>query len=68
MKCNKCGSEDIAEILWGMPQFDKELQKLIDAGKIVLGGCCIRGDGLDAVWRCNSCGTDIFDNEKDNIT
>ena len=51
-QCWKCGGKDVAKILYGYPISDEELEKEIDAGKIVLGGC-IRMP-LDFV--CNSCG------------
>jgi len=30
--CPACGSERVAEILWGMPAFSERLQKDLDAG------------------------------------
>jgi hypothetical protein len=66
IKCNKCGSKDVAEYLRGLPEYDDELQKQLDNKEVVLGGCCVRGDGLDAGWRCNECGNDIFENKETN--
>lgn len=40
-KCPKCGSKKIASYLRGMPAYSEKLQKDIDEGKIILGGCII---------------------------
>jgi hypothetical protein len=56
-KCPACGSEKIAEILYGLPAFSERLQKMLADNEIVLGGCCITGD--DPVWRCVDCKADI---------
>lgn len=53
-ECPKCGSKDIAEILWGMPVYDEKLIHDLEEGRIVLGGCCITGEDPD--WHCNDCG------------
>ena len=54
-KCKNCGSNRIADILFGLPAFTPELKAQLDNGKIVLGGCCLPGpDGL--VWMCADCG------------
>ena len=51
--CPKCGSEDIASILWGYPMQDEKLDKALAQKKIVLGGCCVTGN--DPYWECNDC-------------
>ena len=51
-RCPNCGSGNIAKIIWGLPDFTVELQKRIDAGEIVLGGC-IPGKGD---FECKECG------------
>ncbi len=57
MKCPRCGSRDTAKILYGLPAYDEDLQEKLDAGKIVLGGCCI---GLcDPKYHCNACKKDF---------
>lgn len=56
-KCPKCGSENIAEIFWGMPAMDEDLERRIEEGKIVIGGCCITGFAPD--WHCNDCGCEF---------
>ncbi|MDD3051326.1 MAG: hypothetical protein PHR06_09290 [Candidatus Cloacimonetes bacterium] len=52
-KCKICGSSKVAFIFYGLPAMDDELQKKIDDGKIVLGGCVICGD--DPKWECLGC-------------
>jgi len=37
-KCPECGSGSIAEILYGLPAYDEQMEGDLDAGKIVLGG------------------------------
>ncbi len=51
--CPNCGSDNIAEILWGLPSFTDELQEELAEGKIVLGGCCVSFD--DPRYECNDC-------------
>ena len=51
-KCPSCGSSNVAEILWGMSAYDKELERK-------LSGCCM---GLaDPDWQCNDCGCEFGD-------
>ena len=57
-RCPNCGSSNIAKIIWGLPDFTEELQKRIDAGEIVLGGC-IPGKGFPAS-RCICTAPDPF--------
>ena len=52
--CHKCGSTDIAEILWGMPAQSEELFRALDAGEITLGGCVVEEDAPR--WECANCG------------
>ena len=49
----KCGLNKVVSILYGLPMFDEELERKLDAGEIVLGGCCVSGD--DPTWHCVSC-------------
>jgi hypothetical protein len=44
-----------------MPAFTPELEAALDAGRAVLGGCCVTSD--DPRWRCQECQTPIFDRE-----
>ena len=52
-KCPECGSAKVASILFGLPMFDEELKRQLNAGEITLGGCCTTGD--DPLWHCNGC-------------
>ncbi len=58
VKCPRCGFTPVATILYGMPRFDDELEKQMEAKKIVLGGCCIGAD--DPVWHCTECELEIY--------
>ena len=57
-KCPKCGHSPVGKILWGMPRMDDKLQELMDAGKIIIGGCCLSPD--DATWECSKCHQQIW--------
>lgn len=57
-KCPACGSSRIAEILYGLPAFSAKLKKDLNAGRIVLGGCCETND--DPKWQCADCQMPIF--------
>jgi hypothetical protein len=52
-RCPECGSEKVASILYGLPMFDEELERRLNAGEVVLGGCCVLGD--DPLWQCMEC-------------
>ena len=41
MKCPRCGSEHVAEILYGMPAFADDLKQTLDKKEVYLDGCCI---------------------------
>jgi hypothetical protein len=51
--CPDCGSTRQALIFYGMPEFTDGLRARLEAGSIVLGGCCISGE--DPEWRCLDC-------------
>jgi hypothetical protein len=53
-ECPKCGGTDIAIILWGLLDFDSELEHKLKEKKIVLGGCCVTNN--DPKLECNDCG------------
>jgi hypothetical protein len=52
--CPSCGSNDCAEILYGLPIFDRKLERAIDKKEVVLGGCMVE-EGAPS-RRCNACG------------
>ena len=54
VKCPKCRKNTVADICWGYPLFDEQMEKELDEGKIVLGGCCVTPE--DPKWHCTSCG------------
>jgi len=51
--CGKCGSTDVALILYGLTDLDEKMKSMIDEGKITLGGCIIGEDSPK--WVCNDC-------------
>ena len=52
--CPECGSKKVASIRYGLPMlFDEELKRRLNAGQIILGGCCITDD--DPLWQCVEC-------------
>lgn len=58
-RCPLCGSAKVAPILYGLPNFNEELERALDEGKIALGGCEITGD--DPSWKCLNCGAVFYD-------
>jgi len=57
-KCPVCGTGKIAEILYGLPVFNPELDKKLKEGDIVLGGCIVSDD--DPSWCCTKCDTVFY--------
>ena len=57
-KCPSCGSNKIANILFGMPAFSEELENDLKEGRVVLGGCCVSDD--DPSWQCADCDIKIY--------
>jgi hypothetical protein len=55
--CPACGSPRIARILYGLTEFDKELEEALSKGTVMLGGCVVTGD--DPEWECLGCGQRI---------
>lgn len=55
--CPFCGSKNIAEYLYGLPCFNKALEKDLEAKRIILGGCMI--DGSEPIYHCNDCEKDF---------
>lgn len=56
-KCPRCGSTQIASILYGYPAFDEKLEKKLEEGRIVLGGC-MEEEGAPT-WQCVDCGQEF---------
>ena len=57
-KCPKCGASRIANILYGLPALSEKLNKKLEEGKVVLGGCIISDD--DPSWCCTECESVFF--------
>jgi len=58
IKCLKCGSRNVAEYLWGMFTFTEQFEQDINAGNVVLGGCCIITES-NSKYYCNDCKKDF---------
>lgn len=63
--CPVCGSANLAKVLYGLVHINARLQKDIDDGKVVLGGCCVPGPFED--WLCNDCGMSAEEHELNRI-
>ena len=53
MKGPNYKSENVDQILRGLPDMTKISQKDTDEGKIILRGCLVGENDLD--WQCNEC-------------
>lgn len=62
IKCPKCGSDNVAAVLYGLPACDEELDAKVKAGEVVLNGCCIEADDSMHPYECLECGH-RFDDE-----
>ena len=60
--CQACGSPRIARILYGLPDFSKDLDDALAEGTVTLGGCLVTGD--DPEWECLACGRQIHASAK----
>ncbi len=49
--CPECGSDDVAEIVYGFP--GPELAEQAERGEVILGGCCV--PLAPAKWGCHAC-------------
>jgi hypothetical protein len=54
--CPACGSVAVP-LIFGEPT--EETGRAAKRGEVILGGCCIRGDGSDPSWACKSCGLEF---------
>lgn len=57
VKCVKCGSNNTAEYLYGLPLMNEELEQNIEQGKVKLGGCEV--SDFDPKYHCNECDNDF---------
>ena len=60
--CPACGSPRLARILYGLPDFCKDLDDALAEGTVTLGGCLVTGD--DPQWKCLGCGQTIHASAK----
>lgn len=58
LHCPNCDSTNVARVLYGMPDLTDWLEKRLESGSIVLGGCSVTGDDADRF--CNDCETYFF--------
>ena len=65
MKCSNCNGETIALILWGYPQFDREMEKAVKDKEIVLGGCLVTDH--DPKWECTDCHHQWGERDEDSV-
>ena len=66
IRCPRCGSTNTARYIYGYPLFNEKLQKKLDEGKWVLGGCLIniaevngKQVNLMPARQCNHCHKDF---------
>lgn len=60
-QCPECGSNKIARIIYGLQAYRPELERDLDNGKVVIGGCVITD--CDPAWRCIDCRGQIYKGE-----
>ena len=61
--CPYCQNTSIAEIMYGEPAFDDELEEALQNGEIYLGGCCYYPDSPE--YHCNKCGKNFPESPHD---
>lgn len=66
IKCPFCGSTNTARYIYGYPLFSERMEKKLDDGKWVLGGCCISTVEINGQIvnmkpkrKCNKCKKDF---------
>jgi hypothetical protein len=52
--CPACRSPRVARILYGLPHFTPALERELDEGRAVLGGCVVFDESPR--WQCVACG------------
>jgi len=57
-KCPECGSNRIARVMYGMPEYSEKMAKEIDEKRLILGGCCVTED--DPPWQCVDCDIGLY--------
>ena len=51
--CPKCNSTNVAKYLWGLRLLSDQLERDIEEGRVILGGCVVCVD--DPKFHCNDC-------------
>jgi YgiT-type zinc finger domain-containing protein len=46
-----------------MPAYDEKVQKDINEGRLILGGCIVSPD--NPAWQCSKCGLEIYKTRPD---
>ena len=54
-RCPECGSEHIADIVYGMPSFSDEMMAKVERKEIILAGTCLVSP-FSPKWACTDCG------------
>ena len=54
--CPRCKGRNVAKIVYGCIPIDEDLEKELNEGRTVLGGCCVIGRGADPAQACHDCG------------
>jgi hypothetical protein len=52
--CPACRSPRVARILYGLPHFTPDLERELNEGRAVLGGCVVFDESPR--WQCVACG------------
>lgn len=64
-RCPNCGHSPLASILYGYIGIDDGVDKKVEEGRIVFGGCCVSDD--DPKWECTNCGQRIYKKRSEGI-
>jgi len=52
-ECPACGADRVARVVYGLPLFTTELERDLEEGRVVLGGCAVFDDSPQ--WECLGC-------------
>lgn len=54
--CPKCGTHDVAMIIYGSPMMTTKIHAAFESGRLLSGGCMVRKSA--PAWHCYQCGAD----------
>ncbi len=57
-KCPNCGSKKVVNILYGPSYSYPQLRDEIQAGKVIVKPCCLKGPAPS--WECRFCGMEMY--------